>query len=623
MTFEIYSHDWFITALDTSIMKYHQIHNDYEELTKLYESNKSNIWVGHNNHHYDDILIRAMLLRYSPEKIKEMSGEIIQDKGHIIMRQYNLYQVKLHSIDMMMDGMHLSLKEIEGYFKMKIQECDVSFDLDRKLTDEEIASVFEYNKHDVYATYKELQVFMPKIKSKLTLIKEYKLPLDYLGKTNASICARILQAKRNNFHDGTLPYDMSTAPIKIDKYKECVDFFTKCEDITKIGSLKLDIANTPHILAIGGLHGAIPKFAYFNELWLVDVASYYPNMMINFNLCPRSIPSPSIFKELIDKRLKAKKLAKSLEKGTPEWSYQQSMNEALKLPINTVSGCMKAKFSDLYDERNNSWMCITGQLLLVDLIEKLEPYCRLVQSNTDGLVIIPYNKKRCDEEIKNWEVKTGLILEKTIAKAIVQKDVNNYILLDDHDKVKVKGTFVKLYGYHNVEDDVGRRCIEVVDNAIVDFMLYGTPLEEFIGNKDNGLILYQMIKKTGSMYGETKITVDGKEVILPQRTNRYFASKRPNCGSAKKYKPSTGTWAKIEAVSDNCEVWNDSIEEYTLGTSPIDIDLDWYIQVAKSRVVDFVVPNNMKTRGKNIDLNEDFNTATKILDDERRRYNFV
>ena len=48
---------------------------------------------------------------------------------------------------------------------------------------------------------------------------------------------------------------------------------------------------------------------------------------------------------------------------------------------------MKDKNNPLYDPRQANRVCIYGQLLLTDLIEKLEPYCEITQSNTDGVLV--------------------------------------------------------------------------------------------------------------------------------------------------------------------------------------------------------------------------------------------
>ena len=72
------------------------------------------------------------------------------------------------------------------------------------------------------------------------------------------------------------------------------------------------------------------------------------------------------------------------------WGYSKTGIEAkkagnktlagtLKLVINTTYGCMKSKYSSLYDPKMANQVCITGQLLFVDLIEKLEPYITLIQ----------------------------------------------------------------------------------------------------------------------------------------------------------------------------------------------------------------------------------------------------
>lgn len=46
---------------------------------------------------------------------------------------------------------------------------------------------------------------------------------------------------------------------------------------------------------------------------------------------------------------------------------------------NSTYGAMKDKFNALYDPLQANNVCVTGQLLLLDLIEHLEPYVDLVQ----------------------------------------------------------------------------------------------------------------------------------------------------------------------------------------------------------------------------------------------------
>ena len=56
---------------------------------------------------------------------------------------------------------------------------------------------------------------------------------------------------------------------------------------------------------------------------------------------------------------------------------------------NAISGQMKQKGSALYDPMSNNAICINGQMMLLDLVEHIEPYSatiRLIQNNTDGLI---------------------------------------------------------------------------------------------------------------------------------------------------------------------------------------------------------------------------------------------
>ena len=449
-----------------------------------------------------------------------------------------------------------------------------------------------------------------RLTNKTLLLETYDLPKSMIEYTNAKLCAEILQADYTSFDDGLQPYDMSIAPIEIKKYPECIDFFTKCDKLDYSRKLEIDIANVPHILSGGGIHGAIENYFYEGDIWLVDVASYYPNMMVNFNLCSRACADPDNFKKLVQTRMDAKAnkekykqlanketdVEKKKEYASLAKKYS-GQSDALKLPINTTSGAMKAKFNKLFDERNNNWMCISGQLLLVDLIEHLEPYCDLVQSNTDGIVIIPHNREKCLEEIEYWNNKTGLLLEITYATKIYQKDVNNYILLDTYGKVKTKGGFVAQY--HNEERyaDMFRRNLEIIDDAVVDYLLYDTQVEKTIKRNDLPLLKYQIIKKLGSMYDDVVLYKYDDEGNLEydrnvNRVNRIFATSDKHYGKLMKKKNSKETYDSVEGCPDNCLVLNREVRSLTSGD--IALDFDWYIDVAKDRIIEFLLSDDEK-----------------------------
>lgn len=616
---EISKYDWLVGIYDGK--EFTQIHNDYDQLDKYYESKKEDIWVGHNSAHYDSILIKCILLRKTPEEVKELSDSIVKnDKGRDIIRKFRLDKIKLYDWDIMTDDCYFALKEVEGYFGMEISESSVDFNLQRPWTNEEYEEMALYNRHDLLATWEEALCQVDKMKFRSILLRKYNLPKSLFGVTNAKLTAEILNSNYTKYDDTNNAFDRSIIPLKIDKYKEVINFFTNPD--TEDGKLdyrqklKVDIAGVPHVFAIGGIHGAIKNFYFDGTLWLIDVASYYPNMMINFNLTPRSMTRPEAFKELVGERIKAKnKVSEAKKNGTMDQlsEMDKSMPGALKLPINTVSGCMKAKFSKLYDERNNNWMCISGQVLMVDLIEKLEPYSKLVQSNTDGLVIIPFNHKKCDEVIQEWMDRTGLVLEKTVAKRIIQKDVNNYILEDHKGDIKVKGGYVAQYWNDYTYKYWFRRNNEICDQAIVEFLLHGTPLMETLSKEDNILIKYQIIKKLGGMYSDAYHEVDGEMIHLPNRTNRIFAAKDEKYGKVKKKKWDKDNLDNVENIPEHCLVVDEDIRGKTLKDMKDNIDLQWYEDTCKRRIVDYILTIGEKTKGKNYSLDKDWENVLKKI----------
>ena len=331
-------------------------------------------------------MFKLILRRFKPEEVKEYSDEIILRDMNVRQkaRYMGLNKIQLYDWDILNDRVLYSLKEAEGFLGLQISETEVDFNLDRPLTDEERALTEKYNRADLNATWEEVLEQVPHIKIRCALMKEYNMPKEVISKTNQYITGEILGGEYRSYKDQKQPYDPSIAPVEINKpvYRQALEMFTNCEELDYKKKLKIDICGVEHIIAIGGLHGARKNFWYQGEIWDIDVGSYYPNMMLNFNLVSRALKDPNRFKEIVDKRLAIKKKVNQAFADGKENELtlvERNMPYGLKLVVNTVSGAMKAKFSKIYDERNNNWMCITGQLLLIDLLEKLEPYITLIQ----------------------------------------------------------------------------------------------------------------------------------------------------------------------------------------------------------------------------------------------------
>lgn len=616
MTFEIFAHDMLLGVFDGK--EYVQIWNDNDKMREYYEKWQDDVWCGHNSSSYDSILFKIMLLGKSPEEVKHYSDRIIigrEDKK--IIRELKLNRIKLYDWDILNDKVLYSLKEAEGFLGLKIYETEVDFNLQRPLTEEEKRETEKYNRHDLYSTWQEMKEQIPSIKIRMALIQEYNLPKSMISVTNQKITGEILEGQYTDFKDKQAPYPKDLCPIEINnpEYHKAMELFTDCEQIDYKNKLVIPMKDLDVTVAIGGLHGAKTHYQYHGEIWDVDVGSYYPNLMINFNLCSRAMKNPENFPKIVKKRLAIKKKVNdAYTNGTDDQltAVEKAMPFGLKLVVNTVSGAMKAKFSKLYDERNNNWMCISGQLLLIDLIEKFEPYATIIQANTDGIFIIPHDKEACDREIQKWMDKTGLILEKTIGTDLYQKDVNNYIFVNEGG-ITCRGAYIAQYYNENGLFQC-RRNNDIIDEGIVNYLVYNKDPHETVNRPELKLWRFQIVKKIGSMYKACAYEVDGQIIPTPNRCNRVFAAKNhEKYGKVKKMKNGKETWDNVESLPEHCIIINDDIRGVTVGDRAEDIDLDWYENEIKRKVVDFVLDSSQRTRGKKYSLEQDWEMVQKVL----------
>lgn len=246
---------------------------------------------------------------------------------------------------------------------------------------------------------------------------------------------------------------------------------------------------------------------------------------------------------------------------------------AYKLVLNTTYGCYKYQYCNLFDPRMANNICIGGQVMLVDLMENLEPYCELVQSNTDGIIIIPHDEEKVIEVVKDWERRTRMDMEITYGDKIVQKDVNNYVMRTE-EGVKAVGGYVAQYKPRGL-----RRTMSIVDKALVEHFINDVNIEEFIHNNNDPLD-YQIISKVGKTYDRVFYDIDGLEVET-NFVNRAFASFHP----CRLFKQKNGKGRELVANHpSNTMIWNGAVQDLDISK----IDKQWYIDVAYRRLNDYL-----------------------------------
>lgn len=560
--FEVFNYDWLVVIINPMLQKKTVIVNDPQQLTNYHKLHKDEIWIGYNSRNYDQYILKAILLDMDP---KDVSDYIIKydHKGWQYSSMFN--KVQLYNYDCM--NKFFSLKQLEGFMGNNVKETSVPFDIDRKLTAEELQQTIAYCTHDVEQTMEVFLQTKANFDAHMNLLKTFNLPLSNISKTQAQLSALALGCVKKEWFD---EWDLQFVPtLRIKKYVDVVKWFKDPMNHDYSNSLQIDVCGVPHQFGWGGLHGAPAKPVHCKGLLLhVDVTSFYPSIMIVYDMLSRNVQDKSVYKQIYDTRVALKKAGKKAEQAP------------YKIILNSTYGICKDPTSAAYDPRQANNVCVNGQLLLLDLLEHLEGHCSLIQSNTDGLIIqIPDTDAafdKVDDICFEWEQRTGMQLGFDIITEIWQKDVNNYLFKFEDGKVERKGGYVK--PLNNLDND-----LPIVNEALVNFMVEGVPIEKTINSCDH-LKEFQKIVKVSSKY--VCGWHNGRK--LSDKTFRVFASKDQENSFIGKVKLKNGSEVveKFANTPDHCFIENG---EVNFADVPQQLDRQYYIDMAKKRLEQFGV----------------------------------
>lgn len=572
---EVFKEDWIVVIIDIATNKKCVIVNDLDKLKTVYNKFKNCIWIGYNNRHYDQYIFKSLLLEMNP---KEVSDKLINEniKGYQISKSFN--KIQMYNYDCML--LNTGLKQLEGFMGESIQETSVDFNIDRKLTDKELQESIDYCIHDVEQTIKVFEATKQDFEAHVGMISEFNLSMDDFNKTKAQLSAKVLGAERlHGVHD-ELEYEFADC-IRLDKYKHILKWFDENRTYKVINEkgkevknqLKEDILGVETVFGFGGVHSAIKKYKSEGFLVHSDVGSYYPNAMVNLNLLSRAVKEPDKYSNVLRTRMEMKK-----NKDPRQAPY--------KIILNSTYGICKDKYSAMYDPKRANEICINCQLLLVDLVEKLEmefgENITNVQLNTDGIIMkLPDESyfERYKEICEEWQNRTGFTLEHDLIKRIIQKDVNNYIFEFTSGKLERKGAYVK--SLSKIDYD-----LPIVNKAIVEYLMHDVPVEDTVNNCDD-LIEFQKISKIGSTY---KYIMHGDKK-LSEKVIRTFACKKDLPGVFKVKDKVNKDGIQVESLEkiantpekcfiDNGNIINKKCPDY--------LDKQYYIDIAKKRIQDFL-----------------------------------
>ncbi|NTV66684.1 MAG: DNA polymerase [Chlorobaculum sp.] len=184
-----------------------------------------------------------------------------------------------------------------------------------------------------------------------------------------------------------------------------------------------------------------------------DVESLYPSIMLSFGVCPKTDTLkvfPTILKDLRDLRFSAKNRAhEESVSGNRSLAYNyDAMQSSFKIIINAMYGYLgfsSGLFND-FDEADR--VTSKGQEIARSMIREFESRgAQVIEVDTDGIFLVPPpqiisedDERRLVEEVSSTMPSGIRIAFDGRFRKMISYMKKNYVLLDYHDKLKLKGS---------------------------------------------------------------------------------------------------------------------------------------------------------------------------------------
>jgi len=574
--------------------------------------------VGFNSNSYDIPMLELAAKGLSCNDLKEASDFIIKSGINYgtkkvtpfdIEKKYRIQIGKYNHIDLFnvcpvnggVSANPASLKLYSGRLHAERMQ-DLPFPETHILTAEDAAIVRPYCCNDLANTELLFNELAPELKLRMEMSEEYGL--DLRSRSDAQIAEAVINSELQKVlgyypRKPTLSADLVLQYNALDfisyRSQQLRDMFEVVKGARfyldglgspimpdEIDKLKVKIGNSVYKLGMGGLHSTEKKISHkaTDEIILADndVESFYPRIILNQKLFPQHLGEAflQVYNQIVETRIHAKAQAAACKKagdkaGAKKW---KTIADSLKITINGSFGKLGNKYSTLYAPQLMLQVTITGQLVLLMLIEMLEDAgISVISGNTDGIVS-KYHKDRHNDVraiIAEWEKRTNFKTEETRYSAVYSRDVNSYVaiktdggdeearFLDERLGVKTKGAYCERGSSLNSILSKNPEAL-VCSDAVISFLKNGTSIEKTIKEcKD----IRRFISVKNVKGGGVK---DG--VYLGKVVRWYYPKGETGFISYEASGNKVGT-------TDGARPLMDLPEEL-----PNDIDYDWYINKA-------------------------------------------
>lgn len=463
--------------------------DDMDKLQKLF-NNPNFTWVSFNGIRFDAPIVTAVLGGVPLNQVKRMANRLIAENvpAWMIYRDYNLEAPEIDHIDLIQvaPGVMVSLKTYQARLKMKTIR-DMPFKHDDALNEHGRRILNEYCLNDVDATAALFAELGEAVSLREHMSEEYRI--DLRSKSDAQMAEAIIAKSLGIMRAGPAEVPDSVkyrapefiaprGPImqdilaRAEKHRFGVHRGNGAVILPDfLADEQVLIGDGSYQMGIGGLHSTHDKSVFVEagpdcEIVDADVASFYPNLILNANMIPRGLGHQfiTLYRGIVKRRMEAKK------------SGDKATANSLKIALNGTFGKLGSMFSKLYVPDLMLAVTLTGQFYLLTLIEDLNDLgVKVISANTDGVCFsgTPERVKAAKDWIECYGMLTGFEFEFMPYRKIALKDVNNYLAVTTDGKVKAKGIYANAGLMKNPTN-------EVCTLAAQAYLATGRSIESFI-----------------------------------------------------------------------------------------------------------------------------------------------
>lgn len=612
--------DWFLVyfkQVDSGKKRYFEMYDGHPlDRQNVIRVLRNHTIIGFNSMNYDVPMLRAALRHGVTNKmLKQMNDAIIgrQLRHWQTEREFNLPKINwLDHIDLIepAPSVNVGLKLYGGRLHSKRIQ-DLPFDPDELMFDGTQGKREEaiiYCENDLDTTIDLYRHIAPQIELRESMSKQYGV--DVRSKSDAQIAEAVIKSELErqglSVYKPEFPSDYSFKydPPAFLKYQtaqmqEVFDIVTQAtfrlkktrvkdddegsddpsdgsggvkikvsgvEMPAEIKKLRVKMGSSTYKMGIGGLHSTEKRISHYADdeyvLKDADVGAFYPALKLVCGLYPEHLGPTylDIYRGVRERRMAAKKAKDKVTDMT------------LKITLNGAFGKLGSKYSFLYSPKLMLQVTITGQLVLLMLIESLEGAgISVISANTDGIVS-RIHKSKIDlyhRIISDWEKRTGFEMEFAEYASLHSASVNSYIAIKPDGSVKQKGlyAFVGSKGSPAEKNPKNHICID----AVIEYLTKGTPLEETI-----------------------EWCPDVRRFLSVQRVKGGAEFEGQYLGKVARWYRSTRSWSCIKYATgdkqgDKVSMSDNAMPMMELSGLPADLDYPWYISQSRKMLGDLGV----------------------------------